>query len=191
VELIGLYLVAAALLVLAGSAKAWRPDDTARALAPLLPRPLRALGRARRLVRAGALAEGAVGLAALVLPRPVTAALVAASYAGFAAVVAQARRRGGALATCGCFGRPDTPPTLVHLFLDLALAAAAAVVAVAAPTSGTLFALLGHQPWRGLPLVAVSAVGLWLAFLALSALGALEGARKLVDPGQDRAVATP
>jgi len=191
VELIGLYLVAAALLVLAGAAKAYRPDDTARALAPLLPRPLRALRRARRLVRAGALAEAALGLAALILPRPVTAALVAASYAGFAVVVALARWRGATLATCGCFGRPDTPPTLVHLFLDVTLAGAAAIVAAAAPTSGTLFALLGRQPWGGLPLVAVSAVGLWLAFLALSALGALEGGRRLVHPGRDPAVAAP
>ncbi len=190
-ELIGPYLVASALLVLAGGAKAWRPDDTARALAPLLPRSLRALRRARILVRAGALAEAALGFTALVLPHPVTAALVAASYAGFAAVVALARRRGGALATCGCFGRPDTPPTMVHLLLDLALAAAAAVVAVAAPTSGTLFGLLERQPWGGLPLLAVSAVGLWLAFLALSALGALEGARRLVDRRRGRAVATP
>lgn len=142
-------------------------------------------------MRAGALAEAALGLTALVLPRPVTAALIAASYAGFTAVVALARWRGGALASCGCFGRPDTPPTLVHLFLDLVLAASAAVFAAAAPTSGTLWTLLGHQPWGGLPLLAVSAVGLWLAFLALSALGALEGARRLVFPAQNRAVASP
>ena len=36
-ELIGLYLIAAGLLVVAGTAKAARPDDTARAVGALLP----------------------------------------------------------------------------------------------------------------------------------------------------------
>ena len=36
-ELIGLYLIAAGLLCVAGVAKAAHPDDTARALAALLP----------------------------------------------------------------------------------------------------------------------------------------------------------
>jgi len=73
----------------------------------------------RLAVRAGALAEAALGLVALVLPRPLTGALVALSYALFAGVVAYAMARGGPLATCGCFGRPDTPPTRVHLVVDL------------------------------------------------------------------------
>jgi hypothetical protein len=186
-ELIGLYLVAAGLLLVAGVAKAVRPDDTARALTALIARTPRGraaipLARARRLVRAGASTEAGLGLTALLLPRPVTAALVAASYAAFGAVVAYARWRGGPLATCGCFGRPDTPPTTVHLLLDLVLAVAAAVVAVAAPAYGTLGGELARQPWAGFPLLFVSAVGLWLSLLALSALAALEGARRLVGP---------
>ena len=78
-ELIGLYLVAAGLLVVAGVAKALRPDDTARALAALA-RPRRRDGHlvplrvARGVVRTGALAEAALGIAALVLPRPLAAA---------------------------------------------------------------------------------------------------------------------
>ena len=124
-ELIGLYLVAAGLLVVAGVAKAARPDDTARAMAALLPGPL-PLRLLRWRVRAGALAEAALGVVAVVFPRPVTAALVALSYVCFFGVVAFARWRGGPLATCGCFGRPDTPPTALHLVIDLVLAAAAA-----------------------------------------------------------------
>jgi hypothetical protein len=177
VELIGLYLIAAGLLVVAGLAKAARPDDTARALAVLLPGspPLRLLWWA---VRLGALAEAVLGGLALVFPRPVTAALVALSYTCFAGVVFGARRRGGPLATCGCFGRADTPPTAVHLVADLALAGAAVVVAVAAPGDGTLAAQLAHQPWAGLPLLFVSAVGLWLTLLALTALASLAAARR-------------
>jgi Methylamine utilisation protein MauE len=177
VELIGLYLVAAGLLVVAGLAKAARPDDTARALAGLLPgsSSLRLL---RWTVRCGALAEATLGVAAMVFPRPVTATLVALSYVGFAGVVWIARRWGGPLATCGCFGRPDTPPTAVHLVVDLALAGAAAVVALGAPGDGTLAAQLAHQPGAGVPLLFVSAVGLWLTTLALSTLAALTAARR-------------
>lgn len=187
--LFGLYLVGSALLVVAGTAKAARPDDTARALAGLLSgRRAVALSRFRRLVHAGALAEAALGLFALVLPRTVTAAMVSASYLGFAGVVALAQRRGGALASCGCFGRPDTPPTTVHLLMNLVLAGAAASVAAGDP-GGTLFSELAGQPWAGIPLLFVSAVGAWLTVLALSALGALEGARRLAGTSRHGAVA--
>ena len=108
--------------------------------------------------------------------------LVALSYVCFFGVVAYARRRGGPLATCGCFGRPDTPPTALHLVIDLVLAAAAAAVAVGAPPHGTLVTQLAHQPWAGFPLLFVSAVGLWLTALALSALAALTAARRLARP---------
>jgi hypothetical protein len=159
VELIGLYLIAAGLLVVAGTAKAARPDDTARALVALLPSPP-SLRMLRDVVRVGALAEAALGVVALAFPRPATAALVAVSYCCFLGVVAYARRHGGPLATCGCFGRPDTPPTALHLVIDLVLAAAAAaVVAAGAPVQGTLATQLAHQPWAGIPLLFVSAAG--------------------------------
>jgi hypothetical protein len=184
-ELIGLYLIGAGLLCVAGVAKALRPDDTALAMAALVPgRPLRFV---RSVVRFGALAEAALGAVAIVLPRPTTAALVALSYLAFFGVTAYARWRGGPLATCGCFGRPDTPPTALHLLIDLALAAVAALVAVDAPAQNTLGLQLAHQPWAGLPLLFVSAVGLWLTALALSALGALTAARRAARPSPVRA----
>jgi hypothetical protein len=70
----------------------------------------------------------------------------------------------------------------VHLFVNLVLAAGALTVAVSASPDGTLATALAHQPWAGLPLLFVSAVGLWLTALALSALAALDGARRLVRP---------
>jgi hypothetical protein len=183
VELIGLYLIAAGLLVVAGAGKAARPDDTARAMATLLPRSP-SLRRLRWVVRTGALAEAALGATAIVFPRPATATLVALSYVCFFGVVSYARWRGGPLATCGCFGRPDTPPTALHLVIDLTLAVAAAAVAAGAPSDGALASQLAHQPWAGFPLLFVSAVGLWLTALALSALAALTGARRLARPGR-------
>jgi hypothetical protein len=79
----------------------------------------------------------------------------------------------------------------LHVVLDLALAASAVWVALRAPAPGTLAAVLGHQPWHGVPLVFASAVGLWLTYLALSTLAGVEGARRRIRPAQNRAVASP
>jgi hypothetical protein len=185
-ELIGPYLVAAGLLSVAGAAKAVRPDDTARAMAALF-RVRPPLAVMRWIVRLGALAEAALGALAILFPRPVTAALVALSYACFAGVLVVARRLGGPLATCGCFGRPDTPPTALHVVVNLVLAAVATTVALDAPHQGTLVTQLAHQPWAGFPLLFVSAVGLWLTAVALSSLAALTAARRLVRPVPVRA----
>ena len=183
-ELIGIFFVACGLLVLAGAAKAIRPDDTARALvllfagnAPWAP----SIRRARLAVRLGALLEATLGVAALLVPRPATATCVAASYALFACVVLYARRSGGGLSTCGCFGRPDTPPTNLHVVLNLAFVLAALAVAIRPPHASYLLEFLGHQPWLGFPLIFVSGVGVWLAYLALSPLASLEGARRLLQ----------
>lgn len=180
-ELIGPYLIGCTLLVLAGLMKAARPDDTARALVPLVPARFNSFFPFRRMrttIRVAAMLEAVLGIVAVALPRSLSAAVVAASYAVFAGVVAYARRRGGALASCGCFGTPDTPATLLHVVVDLMLAMAAAVVATYAPTEGTVVTALGHQPFAGVPLLAVSAVGAWLTYLTLSMLAALEAARR-------------
>ncbi len=187
-ELIGLYLIACVLLVAAGVAKSIRPTDTARALTAIVPMPL---GRMRALVRIGSLAEAALGALALALPRPGPAGLVAASYAAFAVVVLVARSRGGAIASCGCFGTPDTPATLLHVVVDLVLAGAAVAVAAAAAASGaastaaadrsagTIASILSRQPLHGVPLILVSALGAWLTYLAISVMAELQGARRL------------
>jgi len=129
-ELIGLYLVACVLLILAGIAKAFRPDDTTRAMAVFVPFKMPLL---RRVIRSGSIAEAALGATALVLPRTGSAGLVALSYFIFALVVAYARSKGGAIASCGCFGTPDTPATMLHVIVDVALGIAAVLVAMAGP----------------------------------------------------------
>ena len=78
-ELIGPYLAACLLLAVAGTVKAVRPMDTARAVAAVVPLPLAAV---RALVRVGALAEAVIGTAGLVHPSAVTAGAVALSYLG-------------------------------------------------------------------------------------------------------------
>ena len=183
-ELIGLYLVAAALLVGAGVAKVLRPDDTARALKSLPGIRGVPSGLLREVTRVVAAAEVVLGLAALTAPRPLTASLVAASYVLFAAVTAIVRVRGGALSSCGCFGRADTPASWLHVVLDLVLAAAAAAVAFSAPGTATTFGDLAYQPWAGVPLLFASAVGVWLTYLAMTALPALES--QVRHPGRVR-----
>ncbi len=175
-ELIGLYLVACALLVAAGVAKVLHPEDTARALGDLAPVPQRAM---RAAVRVGSGAEAALGVIALAVPRSATAWLVAASYLAFAAVVAAVRARGGAIASCSCFGTLDTPATALHVVIDLVLGLAAVSVALGGP-SDSLRAVLASQPLEGIPLVAASALCAWLVFLAMSKLAQVEAARRVL-----------
>jgi len=182
VELIGPYLVACALLMIAGVMKVLRPDDTARALASVIPGRLRRALQFRSLrvlIRAGALAEVILGGVAMTLPRPLSAALVAASYALFVGVVFYVRSRGGALASCGCFGSLDTPATRLHLVINLGLALAGVAVAVDAPSGGTTINVLAGQPLYGLPFAAVGLLCIWLTFLALSSWSQLQAARRL------------
>lgn len=156
------YVAAAIVLVVAGVAKLARPHDTARAL--------RAAGLpgAAAAVRIGSAAEIVIGIAAVVTGNRVAAALVAASYVGFAAFVAQALVRRLPLSTCGCLGEPDTPPTVLHVVLDLGLAAAASVAAVRPVT--TLWDEMTEHPAEAVVLTALVAVAVHLVITALAAL---------------------
>jgi hypothetical protein len=179
-ELIGPYLIGCVLLVVAGALKAIRPDDTARALVSVVAPRLRPVVRYRVLrfiVRLLSAVEAGLGAFALLVPRPLTAALVGASYVAFAVAVVYTRSRGGALASCGCFGTPDTPATYLHVGIDLLIGGAALAVAAEAPTTGWLAVVLSRQPLHGLPLVALAAVGAGTTYLALSGLARLQGVR--------------
>jgi hypothetical protein len=113
-------------------------------------------------------AEVTIGAAAIAFGGPVTAALVASAYVGFAAFVAAAMARGGSVSSCGCFGSDDTPPTFFHLAIDVA-AAAIAVAAMSSPVDGVVSSL-GESPLAGVPFVALVAVATWFTYLALSVL---------------------
>ena len=150
------YLAAALLLVAAGIAKTREPLTLVRALraagltvrAPLLARWVRVL----------AAAEAGLGAAAVVHPTALLAAAVAASYAGFTLFVVRALRSGSPLASCGCFGRVDTPPTPGHAATTTGLALAAALVAARPPSSPDAV------------LLVVSGVLAYLCYVALAVL---------------------
>jgi hypothetical protein len=114
----GLSVVASILLIVGGTVKVARPSTTANAV-----------GVAAPIVRVGAAAELTVGLVACATGAVPAVALVAASYVAFAVFVAWALWREAPLATCACFGEPDSPPTLLHVLIDLALAVSAAATA--------------------------------------------------------------
>jgi hypothetical protein len=154
------FVAAAVLLAAAGVAKLARPSDTARALH---------VGPG--VVRAGAAAEIAVAAVAVSTPAPLGGALLAAAYAALATYIALALKRNWALASCGCFGRPDTPPTRTHALLNCGAAASAIWWAVAGPASSTprqWGRLFVHSPWHGGPLALVTVVVAGVAFLLWS-----------------------
>jgi len=164
--LAGPFIVSATLLAAGGAAKLVKPDGTARALREVgLPAPAAA-------VRIGAAAELAVAPGALAGGGRVLAALVAASYAGFALFVLAALRRGVPLSSCGCFGASDTPPTAVHLALNIAAAGVAAAVALGAPGADGLLSVTsmdGSLLLRAAFVVSTAAAA-WLAYAALTLL---------------------
>jgi hypothetical protein len=183
VSALGLYFVACVLLAGAGGAKAIRPDDTARALAPL---GRGSSLRARRVVVRGvAAAEGVLGLVGLAYPDRWVAAAVALSYGLFVVLIAIAWRSGGVLATCGCFGEPDTPPTPVHAAINLVLVGAAIAVSWAGPAE-SLPSVLRHEYAHGVPLLAASLLCAWLAFLCMSKLARLQSLRRTLTSTTER-----
>jgi hypothetical protein len=172
--LAGPFVIACAVLALGGAAKAVRPDDTARAL-----RALR-LPHARWLVRVGGAVEVVIALGALVVGGPMAAALVALSYVVFAAFVVAARRSGTPLSSCGCFGRIDTPPTTLHVVLDLVAAGVAAAVAFGQPPVA-LADVVADQPLLGIPFLLLAVTGTYLVFLAFTALPKTLAAARAVE----------
>jgi hypothetical protein len=162
----GPYAVVAALLVVAGGLEVHRPDSTVGAL--------RALGVAvpAVVVRVGALMGAVLGALALVSEGgtfgSVVAVLVGVVYLAFAAFVAVAMHQDAPIASCGCFGRDDTPPSVTHIVLDLAAVAVAVAVAVH-PASG-ISAVVADQPGYGIPFVLMTAGCGFLAFLAFTQL---------------------
>lgn len=163
--LAGPYLAAAALLVAAGGAKLRDPLPLVRALRSVgLPAP-------RSAVRLGAVLELSVGAAAILGGSRLAAVGVAGSYAAFTIFVLVARRRGGVLASCGCFGKVDTPPTRTHVVVTGAAAGLAAAVAVR-PLPG-LPGLLADAPGAGLPLIVATVAVAVTGYLVLALLPTL------------------
>lgn len=160
------FMASALVLSGGGAAKLVHPTDTANAIARL------GVPRAGLSVRLLAAVEVAIGACALLRPSPPTAALVAASYAGFATVVALGLRRHVPLSTCGCFGEPDTPPTLAHLGMTLGASVLAAVEALVGTMRPAWWAVLPRSV-AGVGIGAATLLLTWAALLVLSGVARL------------------
>jgi len=89
-----------------------------------------------------------------------------------------ALRADAPISSCGCFGKIDTPPSLVHVVLDAAVALMAGAVAIAG-TDVSMPTVLPDQPLLGLPFVLLVVVGTGLVLLAFTSLPrALAAARQ-------------
>ena len=157
----GPYAAATVLLAMAGGLKVVRPTTTVRALRSA------GLPANAALVRIGSAIEVVIALAALLRGGTVAAGLVAASYFAFAAFVLLAFGRGGTVSSCGCFGEVDSPPTVLHVVLNLA----AALVAAAAARAGgpAMGDVVGGVP-EIVVFAALVALLAYLAFLAMAVL---------------------
>jgi hypothetical protein len=168
--LAGPVVVVAALLALAGGLKVIRPAPTAGALRAMrLPSSL-------PIVRLLGLGEVVIGIAAAItFARPLLV-LLAAAYLAFAAFVTAALSANTPLQSCGCFGRTDTPPSNVHVALNLASAGAA----FAAALTGTpgLDVTLSDQPWNAIPFVLLVGVSVYLCVLITTVLPQTLGSRQ-------------
>ena len=166
-----LFLLAAGLLVVAGLGKVWRPRPTAQALyAAGLP-------GSEPAVRALGASEIVVGLAALFAPAPWNALLVAAAYTVFAGFVSFLLIARPASASCGCAGSRETPPSWLHVGMNLT----AAAVAVSAAVVGTasLPETVSELGVAALP----AAIGLVAAgWLAAVVVGEVPGASRAWTP---------
>jgi hypothetical protein len=151
----GAYFAVAGLLIFAGLAKLWRPTNTAIALRRA------GLPVGENVVRLGALVEAFVGGWALT-GSAIASVLMAASYLTFAAFVALALRTGSPISSCGCFGEPDTPPTVLHLLINLGAASAAL------GGRAHLGDVLSRQPMAGVPFVVLVVTIGYLAYLIVA-----------------------
>lgn len=166
----GPLFAAAILLLMAGASKVATPAATRLALRtaglPNTPLAARALGAV----------ECAIALNALAVGGRIPAALVTATYLGFAGFSAQLARASRGTASCGCFGASSAPVGSLHVVLNLATAAAVAG-AIVKPADG-LLAATSDTPWAGVPFFALTALLAWATYLALTALPALVAATK-------------
>lgn len=174
-SLAGPFMIAAAVLALAGVRKLMDPGSTQGAL--------REMGLPWRgpVVPVMAVAEILSGSWALIDGSRASAAVLFLWYAAFTVFVLVALRRDTPLSSCGCIGRPDTPPTMAHVVVDVVFALVALGVAV--DPYGPAEQVLGDQPWSAIPFLLWFAVGVYVVYLVLAVLPITLGAAASVRPG--------
>jgi hypothetical protein len=152
------FFIAAALLVLSGGSKLIDPAPTRGALETAR------LPAGAGTVPSLAVAEIAAGFTGIILGGW-GAAAVGLIYLGFAGFVFYALQRRLPIQSCGCFGRPDTPPTWWHFGFNLISFGVGLSLAF---TGRSPVDLLSDQPLAGIPYLAFVALGVWVVYLLLA-----------------------
>jgi hypothetical protein len=165
----GWFFLSSAVLLVSGGSKLADPAPTSGAL--------RAAGlfSGRGVVLTLAFAELAVGGAGLLSGGSWAGWGIAVFYGSFGIFVAVALNRHLPISSCGCFGKSDTPPSVVHLGLNAAGLAAGLWAAL--NDSPSLVEVLGEQPLAGLPYLLFLAAGTYAIVLLFTALPAVLGTR--------------
>ncbi len=150
------------LLIITGVAKVARPHDVERALTGLgLPR----VPFAGTMIGLG---EIAIGASAFVFPAALV--LQGAAYLVFAGWIFAALRADVPLASCGCLGKDDTPPSWGHLILNVIGSGISLAAAWSGPVQWSL-------DLEGIAMVSVVAVGVFLGYVVLTDAARLAGVR--------------
>lgn len=158
---------ALALLVVASAPKVTHPFDTLRALR------LAGLRLPPAAVRLFGALEAFIGTVGLLTGHPAFLAVAALSYLGFTGFVGLALIRRTPLASCGCFGKADTPPTRLHAVLVALFALVLAAGTLADPATVGLLAQVDSDPVATLLTAAFAGLICWFAYLAMTALPTL------------------
>jgi hypothetical protein len=158
----GWFFLSAALLLVSGGAKLADPAPTSGALR------VAGLLSSSRVVYTLAVAEIATGVASLLGGGAWGGWATAILYGGFGVFVAFALGRRLPISSCGCFGKADTPPSLVHLILNAA--GLGGGVWAALTSSRSLVSALGDQPMGGVLYLGFLVAGTYAAYLLLTAL---------------------
>lgn len=155
VALTAVFQILAIVVAVGGVAKIAAPDAFSTTLAALGAPSGRAVARLCGCV------EVAIGAGALMAGGRIAAAVLTVTYATFALVVVAARRAGAV--SCGCFGAASAPPSQLHVLVNAASAALAALAVVIGPE--TLADSLSDQPLAGVPYLAALALAAWLVIV--------------------------
>lgn len=155
------YAAAAVLLLVAGVPKVLDPGPTRRAAEQA------GLPSSVAIVVVLGVAEAVAGGAAVLVGGPLPALAVAAFYLGFAGIVTRALVRGD-VDSCGCFSGDDSPPSVLHVAIDLGLALSALAVAFAPSPSWPALAVTDGSEALVAGLLSLTVAG--LAYLVMARL---------------------
>ena len=114
--------------------------------------------------------NASVGVAAIAFGGRLSAAAFTLLYLGFAGFILFGIRS-SRVSSCGCFGDEDTPPSRLHLAVDLSAVAVGSLL-IAQPI-GDIAAVMNEVPWAGVPLLLLVVLGAWLALMVLTVLPAV------------------